>query len=157
MSVNSFFDWQVKENSLMIDSKYCMGMRKNMPMDPKVGPIFSMPLTYWVWRHHVVKQHRTTIRRRESRFNIRQAVLCTRQNSYRQTLVALNAIQLDYSSRVCTVTRHAMTSHRLAIHSPTHPLTIFTTHNMCMSILLCVWTLYLKHAPVTIYSIVARS
>ena len=37
---------QVKDNSLMIDSKYCMGMRKNMPMDPKVGPIFNMPLTY---------------------------------------------------------------------------------------------------------------
>ena len=37
-------DISVKENSLQIDSKYCMGMRKNMPMDPKVGPIFSMPL-----------------------------------------------------------------------------------------------------------------
>jgi len=37
-------DISVKENSLAIDSKYCMGMRKNMPMDPKVGPIFSMPL-----------------------------------------------------------------------------------------------------------------
>ena len=37
-------DISVKENSLQIDSKYCMGMRKNMPMDPKVGPIFNMPL-----------------------------------------------------------------------------------------------------------------
>ena len=37
-------DIAVKENSLSIDSKYCMGMRKNMPMDPKVGPIFNMPL-----------------------------------------------------------------------------------------------------------------
>ena len=37
-------DIGVKENSLAIDSKYCMGMRKNMPMDPKVGPIFNMPL-----------------------------------------------------------------------------------------------------------------
>ncbi len=38
-------DIGVKENSLMIDSKYCMGMRKNMPMDPKVGPIFHMPMS----------------------------------------------------------------------------------------------------------------
>ncbi len=30
-------DIEVKENSLMIDSKYCMGMRKNMAMDPKAG------------------------------------------------------------------------------------------------------------------------
>lgn len=37
-------DIGVKENSLSIDSKYCMGMRKNMPMDPKVGPIYNMPL-----------------------------------------------------------------------------------------------------------------
>lgn len=37
-------DISVKENSLQIDSKYCMGMRKNMPMDPKVGPIMHMPL-----------------------------------------------------------------------------------------------------------------
>ena len=37
-------DISVKENSLQIDSKYCMGMRKNMPMDPTVGPIFNMPL-----------------------------------------------------------------------------------------------------------------
>lgn len=37
-------DISVKENSLQIDSKYCLGMRKNMPMDPKVGPIFTMPL-----------------------------------------------------------------------------------------------------------------
>ena len=37
-------DVGVKENSLQIDSKYCMGMRKNLPMDPKIGPIFSMPL-----------------------------------------------------------------------------------------------------------------
>ncbi len=37
-------DIGVKDNSLQIDSKYCMGMRKNMPMDPKVGPIFNMPL-----------------------------------------------------------------------------------------------------------------
>lgn len=37
-------DIGVKENSLSIDSKYCMGMRKNMPMDPKIGTIFQMPL-----------------------------------------------------------------------------------------------------------------
>ena len=37
-------DISVKENSLNIDGKYCMGMRKNMPMDPKIGPIFNMPL-----------------------------------------------------------------------------------------------------------------
>jgi len=37
-------DISVKENSIMIDSKACMGMRKNMPMDPKVGPVFNMPL-----------------------------------------------------------------------------------------------------------------
>ena len=36
-------DINVKENSLMIDSKYCMGMRKNMAMDPKVGPMGTMP------------------------------------------------------------------------------------------------------------------
>lgn len=39
-------DISVKENSLAIDAKYCMGMRKNMPMDSKVGPIFQMPLAY---------------------------------------------------------------------------------------------------------------
>jgi len=37
-------DISVKENSLQIDNKYCMGMRKNMAMDPKIGPIFQMPL-----------------------------------------------------------------------------------------------------------------
>ncbi|XP_013384963.1 tektin-3 [Lingula anatina] len=37
-------DISVKENSLSIDSKACMGMRKGFPMDPKVGPIFNMPL-----------------------------------------------------------------------------------------------------------------
>ncbi len=37
-------DIAVKENSIMIDSKYCMGMRKNMPMDPRVGPVFNMPM-----------------------------------------------------------------------------------------------------------------
>lgn len=36
-------DISVKENSLRIDSSYCMGMRKGFPMDPKVGPIFQMP------------------------------------------------------------------------------------------------------------------
>lgn len=39
-------DISVKENSISIDAKGCMGMRKNMPMDPKVGPIFSMPSVY---------------------------------------------------------------------------------------------------------------
>jgi len=39
-------DISVKENSIMIDSKYCMGQRKGMPMDPKVGPIFQMPVHY---------------------------------------------------------------------------------------------------------------
>lgn len=37
-------DINVKDCSLSIDSKSCMGMRKNMPMDPKIGPIFNMPL-----------------------------------------------------------------------------------------------------------------
>jgi len=35
-------DISVKDNSLMIDNKHCMGMRKNMSMDPKVGQIFSV-------------------------------------------------------------------------------------------------------------------
>ena len=39
-------DISVKENSLSIDSRGCMGLRKNMPMDPKVGPIFNMPVAY---------------------------------------------------------------------------------------------------------------
>lgn len=39
-------DISVKENSINIDAKGCMGMRKNMPMDPKVGPIFNMPSVY---------------------------------------------------------------------------------------------------------------
>ena len=38
-------DISVKENSLQIDQKMCLGMRKSFPMDPKVGPIFNMPLT----------------------------------------------------------------------------------------------------------------
>lgn len=37
-------DIKMKENSLTIDSKHCMGMRKSFPMDPKVGPIFQMPI-----------------------------------------------------------------------------------------------------------------
>ncbi|XP_025084833.1 tektin-3-like isoform X3 [Pomacea canaliculata] len=37
-------DISVKENSLRIDSSVCMGMRKGFPMDPKVGPIFQMPI-----------------------------------------------------------------------------------------------------------------
>ncbi|XP_076450523.1 tektin-3-like isoform X1 [Babylonia areolata] len=36
-------DIGVKENSLRIDSAFCMGMRKGFPMDPKVGPVFQMP------------------------------------------------------------------------------------------------------------------
>ncbi|KAL8606870.1 hypothetical protein ACOMHN_036508 [Nucella lapillus] len=36
-------DISVKDNSLRIDSAFCMGMRKGFPMDPKVGPIFQMP------------------------------------------------------------------------------------------------------------------
>ncbi|CAH1787007.1 unnamed protein product [Owenia fusiformis] len=39
-------DISVKENSLAIDGKACMGMRKGFPMEPKQGPIFSMPVTY---------------------------------------------------------------------------------------------------------------
>ncbi|KAK6184029.1 hypothetical protein SNE40_006576 [Patella caerulea] len=35
-------DIGVKENSLKLDSKSCMGMRKGFPMDPKVGPVFQM-------------------------------------------------------------------------------------------------------------------
>eukprot|EP00106_Octopus_bimaculoides_P023881 XP_014791323.1 PREDICTED: tektin-3-like [Octopus bimaculoides] len=37
-------DINVKENSLQIDSKFCMGMRKSFPMEPNIGPIFQMPL-----------------------------------------------------------------------------------------------------------------
>ena len=37
-------DIAVKENSLTIDSKYCMGLRKNMALDRSMGPIFQMPL-----------------------------------------------------------------------------------------------------------------
>ena len=34
----------VKENSLNVDQKTCMGMRKTFPMNNNVGPIFSMPV-----------------------------------------------------------------------------------------------------------------
>ena len=37
-------DIKVKEHSLEVDSRDCVGMRKNMALDPKVGPIFNMPL-----------------------------------------------------------------------------------------------------------------
>ncbi|GAB1609876.1 tektin-3-like, partial [Argonauta hians] len=37
-------DINVKENSLHVDSKMCMGMRKSFPMEPRVGPILQMPL-----------------------------------------------------------------------------------------------------------------
>ncbi|XP_029638827.2 tektin-3-like [Octopus sinensis] len=37
-------DINVKENSLQVDSKLCMGMRKSFPMEPNIGPIFQMPL-----------------------------------------------------------------------------------------------------------------
>lgn len=39
-------DIAVKENSLQIDAKGCMGRRKTYPAEPKVGPIFNMPLAY---------------------------------------------------------------------------------------------------------------
>ena len=39
-------DIAVKENSISIDAKGCMGMRKNMALDPKTGPIFNMPSVY---------------------------------------------------------------------------------------------------------------
>ncbi|KAF6027613.1 TEKT3 [Bugula neritina] len=37
-------DISVKENSLNVDQKTCMGMRKTFPMNNNVGPIFSMPV-----------------------------------------------------------------------------------------------------------------
>ena len=37
-------DIKVKEHSLEVDSRDCVGMRKNMSVDPKVGPIFKMPM-----------------------------------------------------------------------------------------------------------------
>jgi len=37
-------DISVKENSLALDSKACMGLRKTFPSDGNVGPIFNMPL-----------------------------------------------------------------------------------------------------------------
>ncbi|XP_013079790.1 tektin-3-like isoform X2 [Biomphalaria glabrata] len=37
-------DISVKDNTLKIDASFCMGMRKGFPMDPKVGPIFQMPI-----------------------------------------------------------------------------------------------------------------
>ena len=37
-------DISVKENSLAIDGKACMGLRKTFPSDGNVGPIFNMPL-----------------------------------------------------------------------------------------------------------------
>lgn len=36
-------DISVKDNTIRIDSQFCMGMRKGFPMDPKVGPVFQMP------------------------------------------------------------------------------------------------------------------
>ncbi|BFZ15891.1 hypothetical protein BsWGS_18930 [Bradybaena similaris] len=38
------YDISVKDNTLKIDASFCMGMRKGFPMDPKVGPIFQMPI-----------------------------------------------------------------------------------------------------------------
>lgn len=39
-------DIAVKENSIQIDAKSCLGLRKTFPMDPKLGPIYNMPMTY---------------------------------------------------------------------------------------------------------------
>jgi len=36
-------DIAVKEKTLQIDSAFCMGLRKKMPMDPKIGPILILP------------------------------------------------------------------------------------------------------------------
>lgn len=36
-------DIGVKDNTIKIDTSYCMGMRKGFPMDPKIGPVFQMP------------------------------------------------------------------------------------------------------------------
>ncbi|OAF64536.1 hypothetical protein A3Q56_07763 [Intoshia linei] len=33
----------VKENSILIDQKYCINIRKHMPMDPQLAPIFALP------------------------------------------------------------------------------------------------------------------
>jgi tektin-3 len=37
-------DIMTKDRSLDIDAKSCQGMRKNMPMDPKTGPMIIMPM-----------------------------------------------------------------------------------------------------------------
>lgn len=37
-------DIDIKERSLEIDYKKCMGARKNMAMDHRSGPIFNIPL-----------------------------------------------------------------------------------------------------------------
>ena len=39
-------DISVKENSLQIDQKACLGVRKTFPMNHKIGPILEMPLTF---------------------------------------------------------------------------------------------------------------
>lgn len=36
-------DISIKDRSIEIDSRGCMGLRKNMPMDPKMGPMITMP------------------------------------------------------------------------------------------------------------------
>jgi tektin-3 len=40
-------DISIKENSLSIDSKICMGLRKSIPMDRNIGPIFQMPVSVY--------------------------------------------------------------------------------------------------------------
>ena len=37
-------DIMTKDRSLDIDAKSCIGIRKNMPMDPKTSPMVTMPL-----------------------------------------------------------------------------------------------------------------
>lgn len=36
-------DIAIKEMTIQIDSAFCMGLRKKMPMDPKIGPVLIMP------------------------------------------------------------------------------------------------------------------
>ncbi|KAJ8299191.1 hypothetical protein KUTeg_023251 [Tegillarca granosa] len=41
-------DISVKDNTIRIDSQFCMGMRKGFPMDPKVGPNIKIKLYKYI-------------------------------------------------------------------------------------------------------------
>jgi len=54
-------DIAVKEKTIQIDSAFCLGLRKKMPMDPKIGPVLIKPVVVcWSCTRSPVRRTFTT-------------------------------------------------------------------------------------------------